>query len=159
MIFRQAPIMLDKEKTKTQLIRELGVLRRQISRIEPLKAGQQQAKEALRDSEQKYRSLIANIPDVVWTTDAKGSTTFISPNVEKVYGFSPREIYEQGALNSILSTGSGERTASGFGFRIDLSAHTKRVVPSMLTVCFLTSPTANGLRRLYERARNLPGRV
>jgi PAS domain S-box-containing protein len=89
--------MLDKEKTKTQLIRELGELRRQISRIEPLKAGRQQAKEALRDSEQKYRSLIANIPGVVWTTDSEGSTPFISSNVEKVYGFSPKEIYEQGA--------------------------------------------------------------
>lgn len=56
-----------------------------------------QAQEALRQSEEKYRSLIQNIPDVVWTSDEKARTRFISSNVERVYGFSAREIYEEGA--------------------------------------------------------------
>lgn len=52
---------------------------------------------ALQKSEEKYRSLVTNIPDVTWTTNSDGGTTFISPNVEKVYGFTPEEIYEQGS--------------------------------------------------------------
>ncbi|MHC4170533.1 MAG: PAS domain-containing protein [Planctomycetota bacterium] len=54
-----------------------------------------QAQKALLLSEQKYRNLIANIPDVIWTTDSEGNTVFISPNVERVYGYTPQEIYDQ----------------------------------------------------------------
>jgi len=52
--------------------------------------------EALRESEGKYRSLVVNIPDVTWTTDREGKTAFISPNVERVYGYTQEEIYEGG---------------------------------------------------------------
>lgn len=53
--------------------------------------------EALRNSEEKYRSLITNIPDVTWTTNEKGRTTFISPNIETIYGYTPEEIYKDGS--------------------------------------------------------------
>lgn len=52
--------------------------------------------QALRESEDKYRSLVAHIPDVVWSTDHEGRTTFISPNVERAYGYTPEEIYQEG---------------------------------------------------------------
>ncbi|MHC4630419.1 MAG: PAS domain S-box protein [Planctomycetota bacterium] len=52
--------------------------------------------EAMQSSEAKYRSLIANIPDVVWTSDEKGNTAFISSNIEDIYGYSPEEIYSEG---------------------------------------------------------------
>jgi PAS domain S-box-containing protein len=55
------------------------------------------AGEALRASEAKYRSLIENIPDVIWTSDATGHTTFISPNVARVFGFTAGEVMEGGA--------------------------------------------------------------
>lgn len=51
--------------------------------------------DALRQSEARYRSLIANIPDVVWTCDAEGKTTFMSPNIEKVCGYRPDQICRQ----------------------------------------------------------------
>jgi PAS domain S-box-containing protein len=54
------------------------------------------AKEALQESESKFRSLVDNIPDVVWTTDREGNTSFISPNVEELLGYTPEEIYESG---------------------------------------------------------------
>lgn len=47
-------------------------------------------------SEEKYRLLIDNIPDVVWTSDREGNIIFISPNVEMIYGYTPNEIYESG---------------------------------------------------------------
>jgi two-component system, sporulation sensor kinase E len=48
----------------------------------------------LSESERKYRSLVENIPDVTWTTDQKGHTVFISPNVTRLCGYSPAEIYD-----------------------------------------------------------------
>jgi len=47
-------------------------------------------------SEEKYRSLVQNIPDVVWTSDQNGRTAFISSNVKKIYGYTPEEIIEGG---------------------------------------------------------------
>jgi PAS domain S-box-containing protein len=52
---------------------------------------------ALRASEEKYRSLVANIPDVMWSADSSGNLHFISPNVERVYGFTAGELYEGAA--------------------------------------------------------------
>jgi len=55
-----------------------------------------QAEDKVRKSEEKYRTLIADIPDVTWTSDNKGNTTFVSSNIKKTYGYSPAEIYREG---------------------------------------------------------------
>ena len=52
-----------------------------------------QAEDMLREREKRYRTLISNIPDVTWTTDSNGKIFFISPNIEKIYGYAPEEIY------------------------------------------------------------------
>jgi len=57
---------------------------------------QKEAEKALKESEAKYRSLIANIPGIVWTTNEKGSTVFISKNITDIYGYTPEEIYDEG---------------------------------------------------------------
>ena len=54
------------------------------------------AKEKLSKSEEKFRTLIENIPDVTWTTDSEGKTTFMSSNIESIYGYTRNEIYGQG---------------------------------------------------------------
>lgn len=53
------------------------------------------AQEALRKSEEKYRSLITNIPDVVWTSDQYGNTTFMSRNVEDLCGYRSEDIRDK----------------------------------------------------------------
>jgi len=57
-----------------------------------------QAEEALKVSEEKYRHLINNLPVVTWISDAEGNTTFISPNVIDVYGYTTDEILTSGPV-------------------------------------------------------------
>jgi len=56
-----------------------------------------QAEKALQESKEKYRSLVTNIPDVVWTIDDRFRFTFISPVIERLSGFTADEICRQGA--------------------------------------------------------------
>ncbi len=50
----------------------------------------------LKESEEQYRLLVSNIPDVIWAADDQGHTVFITPNIEAMYGYTPREICETG---------------------------------------------------------------
>ena len=59
-------------------------------------SGRKRNEEALRQSEEKYRSVIDNIPDIVWTADAEGRPVFITANSEKIYGYTPEEICQSG---------------------------------------------------------------
>jgi PAS domain S-box-containing protein len=56
----------------------------------------EQAKDALRSSEEKYRRILASTPDVAWTSNRNGRTIYISPKAEATLGFTPREIYAGG---------------------------------------------------------------
>jgi PAS domain S-box-containing protein len=51
-----------------------------------------QAEEALKVSEEHFRALIENAPDVVMTVDENGEISFISPSVEKVLGYKTEEL-------------------------------------------------------------------
>ena len=55
------------------------------------------AEEALREGEEKYRSLVSNIPDVAWTVDDQLRFAFIGNNIETLSGYSRAEVYEKGA--------------------------------------------------------------
>lgn len=48
--------------------------------------------QALQASEERYRLLIENAVDEIWTMDFEGRFTFVSPSVEKVRGYTPTEL-------------------------------------------------------------------
>ena len=52
-------------------------------------------------SEEMYRLLVANIPDVIWVADEQGHCVFVTPNIERIYGYTPEEIYESGFYEKI----------------------------------------------------------
>jgi PAS domain S-box-containing protein len=51
-----------------------------------------QTEQSLQASERKYRSLVANIPDIVWTADANWKLLYVSDSVEKILGYSADEL-------------------------------------------------------------------
>ncbi|MHC4087141.1 MAG: PAS domain-containing protein, partial [Planctomycetota bacterium] len=81
--------MRDDRKTKAELLKEVESLHKRLTEL-------RLTEEVLCKSEEKYHSLVNNIPGVLWTTDSNGNTTFISPNIKKVYGYKPEDIYTQG---------------------------------------------------------------
>jgi len=46
----------------------------------------------LRESEERYRYLVASSPDLVWLTDAEGTLTFISDAARSMLGFEPTDL-------------------------------------------------------------------
>ena len=58
------------------------------------------SEDELRRSEEKYRSLVLHMPDIVWTTDDKMRKVFISDNVIEVCGYTPEEEYRMGMWTS-----------------------------------------------------------
>ena len=50
------------------------------------------AEGALRKSEERYRSLVENMSDIVFTLDTEGSITYISPAVKDLSGYEPEEL-------------------------------------------------------------------
>lgn len=60
--------------------------------------------EALRESEEKYRSLTEQISDVVWTMDGKTLYfTYVSPSMENLRGYSTEEIMAVPAFDTFPS--------------------------------------------------------
>jgi PAS domain S-box-containing protein len=53
-----------------------------------------QVEQALQKSEELYRRLLTNLPDVTWTCDIEGRTTYLSPNVQDLFGYSQEEIFQ-----------------------------------------------------------------
>ena len=48
--------------------------------------------ETLKDSERKYRELVENLDDVLYSVDEKGNITYISPKIEDLIGYAPDEV-------------------------------------------------------------------
>lgn len=57
---------------------------------------------ALRDSEERYRRLAEQSKDVIWTLDlASMHFTYVSPSIERVRGFTPAEVMQQGLAETL----------------------------------------------------------
>ncbi len=55
----------------------------------------------LQESEERFRALVENINDVIFTIDRKGVISYISPVVERMAGFTPAEVTGQSFIRFI----------------------------------------------------------
>ena len=54
-----------------------------------------QAEEALRESEEKYRSLVETAQELIWKCDERGRFTYLNPAWEKTHGYKVEEMIER----------------------------------------------------------------
>lgn len=88
-----------------------------------IRAEQKEAEETLRESEEKYRLHFENVSDIIFSIDQNLKIQAISPSVEKVLGYSPKELigrpfqelnilasqYLETAVSDTMRVFSGER--------------------------------------------------
>ncbi|MDD5723386.1 MAG: PAS domain S-box protein [Syntrophales bacterium] len=100
---------------KEKLAEELTILRRRVGELERLDTehklvlSQQEAQlESLRKSESKYRLMTECMTDIVWTLDTDLKTTYVSPSITKILGFTQEERLGQD-LSEVLTPKSHRR--------------------------------------------------
>jgi PAS domain S-box-containing protein len=71
-------------------------LLRQIRRIEQAYLVQSEQQAEIAAAKERYRVLVDNLPVVTWQSDENGVTSFISRNIEKIFGYTAEEIYAAG---------------------------------------------------------------
>ena len=109
--------MKDKDKTKDQLIRELVELRRHLSESEGLKAKRKKAEEAarvameeaLRESEDKYRTIFEATGTAMVIVEENTTLSMVNTGFQKLSGFSKEEIEGKKSWKEFVAEGYLER--------------------------------------------------
>ena len=84
--------MNEQSRTNAELIEETSALLKKIQELEYLEADRKRSEQALRESEERYRSLVENASDTVFKTDNTGRFTFVNPAALRITGYKEEEI-------------------------------------------------------------------
>jgi len=90
--------MKDQGKTKEQLISELADLRQRVAELGAADTERKRAEEALRESEERYRTLREEAPISLCNVDLNGKITYVNKRFEEVSGYSREEVVGKNGL-------------------------------------------------------------
>jgi len=116
-----------------------------------------EAQRRLVASERHYRSLVENVPDVIWSATTDWKYTFLSPNVEKLSGYTAEEILEgkHGASlarvhpDDVARVRSAREATSTRGVPFDLECRYQHRDGHWMWVHFRGVPTKTGIDGIY----------
>jgi len=78
--------------TQNQALRkEINRLQIKIRKMEKAESESRRIREALRESEKKYRFITEKMTDIVWIQDMTLRTRYVSPSIEAALGYTPEE--------------------------------------------------------------------
>jgi PAS domain S-box-containing protein len=83
----------NQRKTKGRAAKAQAKPRRLVG-IHAYTTQEREALHTLRESEQKYRSLVEGLPDIVWSFSTKKGTVYASSRVKSILGYTPQYLYE-----------------------------------------------------------------
>ncbi|NIM90411.1 MAG: PAS domain S-box protein [Candidatus Aminicenantes bacterium] len=84
--------MKDKDRTKEQLLEELGKLRQKLRKLEDAEAKHKQKEQLYKESEEKYKLLVETSNDMIFTVDLGGNFLFVNQALKKILGYSREDI-------------------------------------------------------------------
>jgi PAS domain S-box-containing protein len=73
-----------------------------------------QAEAALKESEEKYKTLVETTSDIIWEVDAGGWFTFISPKVKDVLGYEVDEVVGKKRSLDLIAKGQSQKWLKRF---------------------------------------------
>jgi two-component system, LuxR family, sensor kinase FixL len=77
-------------------------LRHSADMSSPTNGGRSRSYQALRESEELHRATLSSISDAVFMTDDAGTFTYVCPNVDVIFGYTPDEVRAMGRLERLL---------------------------------------------------------
>ncbi|MGD2150603.1 MAG: ATP-binding protein [Desulfobacterales bacterium] len=86
---------------------------RETEALSKLLRWQKQAEEELRESKERFKFLAEKMADIVWTVNLDFQTTYVSPSIEKILGFTPEERKRQ-TLEEMITPESLKRVQMMF---------------------------------------------
>jgi len=79
-------------KTNAELIEKISCLNQRIRELKQTESDRKQAEEVPRKSEEKYRSLVENISDVIFDVDHQGMVLYFSPIGKDIWGYNQEDV-------------------------------------------------------------------
>jgi PAS domain S-box-containing protein len=115
---------------------------------------QKKTEEALRQSEARYRFVAENITECVWVMDLKLNLIYISPSVEKVYGYSLDEVKNM-SLKYLLTPESYKKMLEAFSTQLPAATNSPPPPPGTRYVLELEAFHKDGHRIWVENRLGL----
>jgi PAS domain S-box-containing protein len=92
LCLREGTMRKEPSMTNEELLVEVNALEQKIREFEQYRTAYNEAKDALQESERRFRSLVEATSDWMWEVDSNGRYTYASPKIKELLGYVPEQI-------------------------------------------------------------------